>query len=719
MKLTNFYNTKDLIHRSFFNVIIIIVCIFVTKDILAKMKKDIKSFLKQVNWKLLIGITLLTIIPTIYRTIRIFIIGEINDDGSSYSIASQIQWLNILYEIITEALIVPIFFIVAKLKNKYKDANNLSSTLGILFSIICSIFFIFTILIFATIKEILLSLHVNNDIIEKSITYIRFETISIFFVSISSFLIVIVSILRTKRFYTFLFSLNIVYLVVSIILDLFIMSNYSFSLKLNFIGAGISSLVSGVAYFLISLIYVLVNKTIIIRKNKILISKQDIILYFKNFIIAGLETGIRNIVFTYMIIGMMANIGSQGVYWQANSFIWSWLLIPINIISLFIKETNSSVKYFNDTKKDFLYKISFYYIMITIVILLWLFFLPLNPMFMKNVLNYDNYLEINKIVNLLFGFYICFALSSVIDAFLISEGRIGLFLLQTIIVNGTVYPIYFILYKLNVWIPDVNSIAIMFGIGLVVHLIVIGILFIIMVKLDDPFHKLKLYFLNIKKSNTFIKKQNSNLQTKEVVEYLKNCNFKNIPTYSFINKDYYQYKFINLFSYHKCYELQKYQIKAMFKLLRKFHNQTKELYIKNNHPINKDDYLYIHNDISQFNILFNIFGYPKYLIDLDDCKIGSKYIDIWHLLSTSINLGNWENESIKRKISLIKLALNSYGINNNEYKLLLSEFNNFKTDRYQYYLNRKDINLIKKEKWLNDIERFLVVNKQLIYNLVF
>lgn len=682
------------------------------------MKKDIKSFIKSINWKLLIGITLLTIIPTIYQTVRIFIIGQINDDGSSYSIASQVQWLNILYEIITEALFVPIFFIVSKLKNEYNNSDYLKSTLGILFTIICLLFFIFTIVIFSTIKPILTSLQINTNIIDKSVNYIRFETISIFFISISSFLILIFSILRTRKYYIFLFCLNIVYLIVSITLDLFIMSNYSFSLNLGFIGAGISSIISSIIYFCISLIYALFNKTIIIKKNKNLISKKYIILYFKNFLIAGLETAIRNIVFTYMIIGMMANVGSQGIYWQANTFIWSWLLIPISIISLFIKETNSNVKYFSDYKKDFVYKISFYFIMVGIVILLWLAFLPLNPLFMKNILNYNNYLEVNKIVKLLFGFYICFAISSVFDDYLISEGRIGLFLLQTIIVNCIVYPIYYILYKLNIWIPDVYSIAIMFGIGLIVHLVVIGIIFIIMIKFDDPFNKLILYFLNIKKSKTYINKKTNNHYLKTVINDLKNVGFNNIPSYRFIDENNYEYKFINMFAYNKCYELQKYQIKSIFKLLRKFHDKAKLLYLNNHQKIDREDYLYIHNDISQFNILFNIFGYPKYIIDLDDCKVGSKYIDIWHLLSTSINLGNWEKESVKRKTILMKFALKSYGITNTEYKELLNEFTNFKIDRYEYYKNRSDISLNDKTQWLNQIEQFFLNNKDLIYSIL-
>lgn len=79
-----------------------------------------------------------------------------------------------------------------------------------------------------------------------------------------------------------------------------------------------------------------------------------------------------------------------------------------------------------------------------------------------------NYQEVVHLVMLLLGFYVCFAFTSTINSVFIANGRLGLFLLETLAVKLTVYPIYFILYKLNIWIPTLDSISIMFGIGLVV-----------------------------------------------------------------------------------------------------------------------------------------------------------------------------------------------------------------------------------------------------------
>lgn len=91
---------------------------------------------------------------------------------------------------------------------------------------------------------------------------------------------------------------------------------------------------------------------------------------------------------------------------------------------------------------------------------------------MEKVLGYDNYDEVNELVIMLFIFYICFAYSSIIDAIFIAEGRIIMFLIQTLIVNLTIYPIYFIMYTTKYWIPSLKSIALMFGFGLLEDLIV-------------------------------------------------------------------------------------------------------------------------------------------------------------------------------------------------------------------------------------------------------
>lgn len=129
------------------------------------------SLFKQFNLKLLLSIILFTLIPTIYKTTRIFFIGSI-DDGYSYSIASQIQLLNILYEILTEAIVVPCFFVLSSIKINFDNKTNCSESkqvITILSLVVTTLFLLFSLIISATIEPLLNS--VNNDpiLVEKSL----------------------------------------------------------------------------------------------------------------------------------------------------------------------------------------------------------------------------------------------------------------------------------------------------------------------------------------------------------------------------------------------------------------------------------------------------------------------------------------------------------------------------------------------------------------------
>lgn len=146
--------------------------------------------------------------------------------------------------------------------------------------------------------------------------------------------------------------------------------------------------------------------------------------------------------------------------------------------------------YFENQKIDKIYRYGFYYLLAFIVIILWLCFIPTYNFFIKDVMGAKNYQEVVHLVMLLLGFYVCFVFTSTINSVFIANGRLELFLLETLVVKLTVYPIYFILYKLNIWIPTLDSISIMFGIGLVVGFVFSSVIGIIVLQYNDPFKRL-------------------------------------------------------------------------------------------------------------------------------------------------------------------------------------------------------------------------------------
>ena len=73
------------------------------------MKKVLNAF-KQIDYKLFGTLLLFGLLPTIYTTVRIFFLGDIPSDWG-FNIASQLAWVNIIYEVIQEAILLPVFYL--------------------------------------------------------------------------------------------------------------------------------------------------------------------------------------------------------------------------------------------------------------------------------------------------------------------------------------------------------------------------------------------------------------------------------------------------------------------------------------------------------------------------------------------------------------------------------------------------------------------------------
>lgn len=68
------------------------------------MNKIGKS-LKNLNWKLFISLLIMGLCPTIYTTLRVFFLGALPGDWA-FSIAGQLSWVNLIYEILNEAIVL-------------------------------------------------------------------------------------------------------------------------------------------------------------------------------------------------------------------------------------------------------------------------------------------------------------------------------------------------------------------------------------------------------------------------------------------------------------------------------------------------------------------------------------------------------------------------------------------------------------------------------------
>ena len=414
------------------------------------MITKIKTSLSKINYKLFLALLILGLAPTIYTTVRVFFLGQLPGEWS-FSIAGQLSWVNLLYEILNEAIILPLFYFVGKVKEDKKEFSNRIRT-GMLISLGVYALLSAVILIFA--EPMLKLMATDASIIDASASYIRIESIANIFSILTQFaLVALVTINKSK----YLYALTGARLILSLISDTFLVSSLNISLNLGVNGIGYSNIIVNALLLVVSLALLLKEQINIFAKLKLDFSwAQE---FFRVGSISGVESLVRNVAYMVMIARMVNVVGEQGTYWVANNFIWGWLLLPVIQLGELIKQEVA-------TDKENIRTNSLGYFTITgIISVLWFVSIPMWKPFMSNVLGFTDVDKLFELVIILVGFYILYAVQNVFDATFYGLGKTNYMLFESVVTNTIYYGIAFILYATNIWIPTLTGIALLFGIG--------------------------------------------------------------------------------------------------------------------------------------------------------------------------------------------------------------------------------------------------------------
>ena len=414
------------------------------------MFAKLKLSLKNINYKLFIALLVMGLCPTIYTTLRVFWLGELPGEWS-FSIAGQLSWVNLLYEVINEAIILPLFYFIGKVILDKKEITNRIKT-GLLLSFV--IYFCLSIIIVIFAEDLLLLMAASPDIIEASVSYIRIEAIANIFIILFNFILVSLITLGKDKY---VYILTVIKLILSVVMDTFLLSNLRVSLNLGVNGIAYSNIIVNLILFILS-IYILYKEGInLFNREKLTFS------WIKEFLkvggISGLESFVRNLFYMLMISRMVNVVGEQGPYWVANNFIWGWLLLPVIQLGELIKQEVS-------TNKDAIKNNTLCYFFITACIcLLWCITIPLYKPFMSNILNFSEVDKLFNLVMVLLVFYMCYAFQNIFDSTFYGLGKTNYMLFESVVTNIIYYGVCFILYITNIFKPSLLGIALMFGIG--------------------------------------------------------------------------------------------------------------------------------------------------------------------------------------------------------------------------------------------------------------
>ena len=414
------------------------------------MISKLKSSFCRINYRLFFALVLLGFVPTVYTTVRVFFLGQLPGEWS-FSIAGQLSWVNLIYEILNEAIILPLFYFVGSVKDDKKALSNRVRTgmviTGAVYSALAAV-----VLMFA--EPMLRLMAADPSIVGESATYIRIESIANIFSVLTQFaLVVLVSVNKSRYLYT----LTVARLVLCLVFDTFLVSSLPISANLGVNGIGYSNII--VNAFLLAVSLVLLSK----EGVKVMTKAKADFLWTKELAgiggISGLESLVRNLFYMLMIVRMVNVVGEQGTYWVANNFIWGWLLLPVLQLGELIKQ-DAAADSSNITKNS-----SGYFGITAGITVLWLVSIPLWKPFMTHVLGFDDVNKLFELVMILLPFYVLYAFQNVFDSIFYGLGKTSYMLFESVVTNTVYYGAAFVLYVAGVWSPSLVGIALMFGLG--------------------------------------------------------------------------------------------------------------------------------------------------------------------------------------------------------------------------------------------------------------
>lgn len=409
------------------------------------------NHLKYFNWSLFVALCALSLIPAIYQTVKTFIISS-SGGGGAFDIIGQMEWFDLINETLQAFLIVPLYSVLNKIFVKDREAfsGNVFKT-GIVTFALYTLFSI-GVLVYGSV----LIRMMNPGEIDFAVTgrYLFLETIAFMIGILVSFVnVIFVVVGKVRNVYIFLG----IRTVLSVIADFLLIPSF------GVYGVAVSNIIVNTILAIVSIALLYGQKYIMLCKFR----KSDLPM-FRNWAKVGVFSGVQqfvdNLIYAVMICKMVNMVAEQGNYWNANNFIWGWLLIPIYALTEIIRrdcgEGYKKLRQFN------------YYFVGICTVMLWAVTIPAWLPFYRNVEGLTNANEIFAITIKLVPFYIAYIGCSVIDNIFVGLGKTIYTTITSLIINFGYYGVFYLLYVNGKIQFTMDVIILMFGFGMVVHWII-------------------------------------------------------------------------------------------------------------------------------------------------------------------------------------------------------------------------------------------------------
>ncbi len=430
---------------------------------------NIKLILSRWDWGLFLSILGYMLIPRIYESYNIYLIGNTIPDASSLPIIAQWSFIALAIEVIQEATVLSLFFFVGSKINSHNDIlQRIKTSLSSI--VFLTIFLGLIVFLFAdSLVEII---GTPKNIAETTSSYLRIKSISIPFSILSVAGIVLIESLNLKKI---ILLITIFKVLIAGILDSVFFGGYSFSLGFGVLGVASSNLIAEVLIFLLTILFILKSFKFSIRNFFQTPFLKDWKILFRVGSFSGLDSLIRNLAYSFMVLRLINLIGEKeiGGYYLMIHIFWGFALVPV------LAFAESAKAFLANQYNDKIYFKKCFGTAIFVSCILALLFAGITP-FWNTIANFFNKdPEIVKISYTAFSIllvpYILFIGNTICDSIFYALGKTEYMAYQSLLTNGIVYVTAFLLYIGNFWIPTFESILVIFSLGIFVDSIFTGL----------------------------------------------------------------------------------------------------------------------------------------------------------------------------------------------------------------------------------------------------
>ena len=384
------------------------------------------------DFKLYGSLILYALLPSVYLLIRMKIVAV---SGVDINIMGQIEWFDLIDEVLVTALTVPLYFLLKPDKEKTAPDKNCAAFLASF-----TVYTVFTIIVMMKIGSIAKFMNAEN-----AVQYLFMQALSMLAGFVGTFMVMIFTLNDDDKLVR---RLLVSRLCLQVVADWIFISSF------KDVGAAYAEIAVNAVIGLIAVLsayskgylkFAMPGKTFL----------KD---WCKIGAFAGIQIFLDNFIYAVMVCKMVNAVSESGNYWVANNFIWGWLLVPVTCLVEVIKK--------NDKIRLTMKNCWRYLIMIFAV---WLITMPRWKSFISGPMASDGNV-IMKIVLPLVPFYITYMISAVIDGWFVSHGRTIYNAINSLIVNVGYYGIIYLAFKHGMFAENMMFIIGMFGCGMLVHM---------------------------------------------------------------------------------------------------------------------------------------------------------------------------------------------------------------------------------------------------------